>query len=303
MRLSSVLAAVDEVTDTASEAARSLNDEVAGLADATVRNLPFIVIGVLLAVVGYVLARLLAGGVTRTLRRTNADEAAVGVVSSIVRLAIVVGAVLLALSVAGVEVGPALAGLGIAGVAVAFALQGILENLIAGLILLARKPFRTGDQIITGEFEGTVEGLDLRVTRIIDYDGELVMVPNVDVYKSPLTNLTRRGKRRSRVLIGIDYRDDHDEAREVIRRSLEGLEGVVTEPAPQVLLTELADSSVNFEVRYWTEPDIGSVRFTQDRVLSAAKRAVEDAGMTIPWPIRTVVVDGGVRVERPETSR
>jgi small conductance mechanosensitive channel len=206
--------------------------------------------------------------------------------------------VLLALAVAGVPVGSALAGLAVIGVAVGLAVQGILENFIAGVILSFRRPFSAGDQIQTGEFEGTVEDIDLRVTRLVDYDGQQILIPNRDVYTNPLVNLTRRGRRRTTLVIGIDYRDDHDEARKVIREALVRVDGVLDAPAPEVLMTELGESSVNFEMRYWTEPQIHTVRSVQDRVLSATKRAVEDAGMTIPWPIRTLVPDGTFETTR-----
>ncbi|MBA2578360.1 MAG: mechanosensitive ion channel family protein [Euzebyaceae bacterium] len=263
-----------------------------------VANLPLIVVALVIGLIGIALGWLLAAAVRRGLSRTSADSMAVGIAGRIVRLAVVIGAALFALSVAGVEVGAALAGLGIAGLAVALALQGILENFIAGIILLIRKPFRVGDQVRTNEFEGTVTDLDLRVTKLLDYDGELVLIPNTLVYTSPLVNLTRRGARRTRVVVGVDYRDDHDASREVIRAAVAAVEGVLAEPAPEVLLMELGESSVNFEVRYWTLPDIRSVRHTQDRVLGEAKRAIADAGMTIPWPIRTLVLDAPLRIER-----
>lgn len=263
-----------------------------------VANLPILGIAIVVGVVGVVVALLFATLAQRGLRRAMADPVAAGLLGRILRVLAVVAALLLALAIAGVEVGPALAGLGLAGLALAFALQGILENFIAGLILLARKPFRAGDQIVTNDYEGTVQDIDMRVTKLVDYDGRLIHIPNVDVYTKPLTNLTRRGKRRTRVTVGVDYRDDHDAARRVIRKAVEAVEGVLGDPAVEVLLTELADSSVNFEVRYWTKPDIGSVRNTQDAVLSAAKRAIEDAGMSIPWPIRTLVHDSPLRVER-----
>lgn len=268
-----------------------VTETVRDLVEALLARLPLLAIAIVVGMIGIVFALALANMIERGLLRTSADAVAARLVVRILRLVLVVAVLLVALAIAGVEVGPALAGLGLAGLAIAFAVQGILENFIAGIILLVRKPFRAGDQIRTNDFEGTVEDLDLRVTRLIDYDGEIILIPNVDVYKQPLVNLTRRSSRRTVVVVGVDYRDDHDAAREVIRKAVAETEGVLAAPPPEVLLTELGSSSVNFEVRYWTLPDIRSVRYTQDRVLAAAKRAIQEAGMTIPWPIRTVVVD------------
>lgn len=273
-------------------------DTVESLYDGFWANLPIIGIALGLAVVGIVVAFTLASGLRRGLERTKADPVAIDFSVRLLRIFGVVAALLLGFAVAGVEVGPALAGLGLAGLAVAFAVQAILENFIAGIILLVRRPFRSGDQIRSGDYEGTVQDIDLRVTRLVDYDGVVVQIPNVDVYTNPVVNLTRRGSRRTTVVVGIDYRDDHDIAREVIRSAVAQVEGVLEDPAVEVLLTELAPSSVNFEVRYWTLPDIRSVRLVQDRVLSAAKRAVGDAGLTIPWPITTLMLEAPLPVEQ-----
>lgn len=280
---------VDEITDQA----RSFGEQLAA-------HLPRIAAGIATGVIAAVLVVLLAKLVERWLGRTRADQVAVVLVSRIVRLIGIIGALLLGLAVTGIAVGSVLAALAVVGVAVGLAVQGILENFIAGIILLIRKPFSSGDQIRSGEFEGTIEAIDLRVTRIIDYDGQLVLVPNRDVYNNPLVNLTRRGKRRTTVMVGVDYRDDHDDARAVILEAMRTVEGVLQHPEPQVLLTELGESSVDFEVRYWTRPDIASVRRTQDRVLAAVKRGIEDAGMTIPWPIRTLVPDGTFKTSRED---
>ena len=277
-------------------------DTVESLYEGFWSNLPIIGIALGLAVVGIVIAFTIASTVRRGLERTKADPVAIDFSVRILRIFGVLAAVLLGFAVAGVEVGPALAGLGLAGLAVAFAVQAILENFIAGIILLVRRPFRSGDQIRSGDFEGTVQDIDLRVTRLIDYDGVIIQIPNVDVYTSPVVNLTRRGKRRTTMVIGIDYRDDHDVAREVIRTAVTQVDGVLDDPAVEVLLTELAESSVNFEIRYWTLPDIRSVRHVQDRVLSAAKRAVTDAGLTIPWPITTLMVDAPLPVRQQDRS-
>ncbi len=259
-----------------------VTDKLNELYQAFLRSLPLIGIGLVVGIIAVAIALFLANLASRGLDRTGGDKIATNLIGRLVRFALVVIAVLFSLSVAGVPVG--------------LAVQGILENFIAGVILLIRKPFTAGDQIISGDYEGAVETIDLRVTHLIDYDGQLILIPNNDVYSTPLVNLTRRGARRSRMMIGVDYDDDHDAARDLIHEAVTGLEGVLDDPAPEVLLIELGDSSVNFEIRYWTDPDVGSVRRTQDRVLSAAKRALDDAGISIPWPIMTLKTDAPLRV-------
>jgi small conductance mechanosensitive channel len=261
------------------------------LAAGFVARLPVIGLALVILVLGLVATRYVVHGVQRGMRRGRIDESVQQLVVMVLRVGLVIGVVLFSLSVAGVSVGAALAGLGLAGLALAFALQSILENFVAGLLILIRKPFRRGDQIVTGDFEGTVQDIDLRVTRLVDYDGELLLVPNATVFTEPLVNLTRRGSRRTRVTIGIDYRDDHDAAGPLLVETVAGVDGVLAHPPPEALVTELGESSVDLEVRYWTSPDIRSVRHTQDRVLRACKSAIEDAGMTIPWPIRTLAPD------------
>ena len=284
------------------EATNVLVDSIEGLVEGLLRSLPLIIIGLVILVVGVLLARVIGRGTERAIRRAGGDQVVVNLGARLVRLAVVVAAVLLALSVAGVPVGAALAGLGIAGLAIAFALQSILENFVAGIILILRKPISHGEQVIVGEQEGTVDDIDLRVTRLVDYDGELVIIPNAEVFRSTIVNLTRRGKRRTRVVVGIDYRDDHDAAREVIEAAVAGVPGVLDTPAPQARCIALGESSVDFEVRYWTAPDIASVVDAQDGVLRSVKSAIEGAGMSIPWPIRTLSFDNTLTHTGPGTS-
>ncbi|MEX1177185.1 MAG: mechanosensitive ion channel domain-containing protein [Nitriliruptor sp.] len=278
-----------------------LREAVTQLGAGFVAWLPLLLLAILVLVLALIATRYAIRGVERGLRRARVDDTVQRLVTTLLRVALVIGSTLLALSIAGISVGAALAGLGLAGLALAFALQNILENFVAGLLILIRRPFHRGDQIISGDFEGTVEDVDLRVTRIVDYDGELVLVPNATVFTEPLINLTRRGRRRTRVTLGIDYRDDHDAAGRILREATAAVEGVLASPAPEALVTALGESSVDFEIRYWTDPDIRTVRHTQDRVLRACKTAIEGAGMTIPWPIRTLAPDkDALSVRRPE---
>jgi small conductance mechanosensitive channel len=262
-------------------------------------RVPLFVLATLVLVLALVAIRFLVGLVARVLNRERIDHSVQRLIVIVLRVGLVTAAILLALSIAGVQVGAALAAIGLAGLALAFALQNILENFVAGLLILMRKPFLRGEQIESNDHAGTVEDIDLRVTRLRDFDGELVLIPNADVFTHSIVNLTRLGKRRTRVVVGIDYRDDHDAARQVLLAAVREVPGVLPDPAPEVLVTELGDSSVDFEVAYWSAPDMLTVRRTRDAVLRACKSAVEAAGMTIPWPIRTLAADKHPLVVRP----
>jgi small-conductance mechanosensitive channel len=282
---------LENAPSTPSEAWDVVQAKLVEIWTGVLESLPVLLLALVILVVALMLALAAARAFSRGLARSNLDRSVAGLLARLVRLIAIVVAALFALSIVGVSVNSVLGLLAVAGIAIGLAVQGILENFIAGIILLIRKPMRSGEQVITGDFEGTVEDIDFRVTRLLTYDGTVVLIPNGQVFSNPLINLTRRGRRRTTLTVGVDYRDDHDAARSVIAEALAAVDGVLEDPAPEVLLTVLGESSVDFEVRYWTAPDIRSVRHVQDRVLSAVKTAIEAAGMTIPWPIRTLVVD------------
>lgn len=288
-----------QVPEDAGEAFDVMVETLQALWTAIIARLPLIAIAVVIVVLGALIAGYVARTTVRGMRRTNADAMVVSLTTKLVRIAIVVAFVLLALSVTGISVGALLASLGIAGLALAFALQNILENFVSGILLLSRKPFRAGDQIRIGELEGTVDDIDLRVTKLVDYDGELLLIPNADVFRSTLVNRTSRGMRRTVVTVGIDYRDDHGRARDVILSTVQTVEGVLKMPPPEVQAVALGESSVDFEARYWTDPRQADVLRIRDVVLRRVKTAIEEEGMTIPWPTRMLVFDGTPDPEGP----
>jgi small conductance mechanosensitive channel len=279
-----------DITDPGSVVER-LGDAVTDLANSMIAQVPLILLGTVVFVLGLLLVGLAHRGVVRATTARRADPAVARLIQVMTRIALVLLVSLLALSVAGVDVGSALAALGLAGLAIAFAIQSILENFIAGILILIRRPFRPGDQVRLGDYEGTVSDVNMRVTTLLQFDGEKVLLPNALVFNEPITNTTERGRRRSVAVVGVDYRNDHDRARELLLETVQGVEGVLPTPAPRVLLGELNESSVDFRLLYWTLPEQAEVNGVRDRVLGAAKSAIEDAGMTIPWPIRTLVLD------------
>jgi small conductance mechanosensitive channel len=180
--------------------------------------------------------------------------------------------------------------LGIGGIAVGFAFRDILQNFLAGIILLLHEPFRLGDQIKIDEFEGTVEAIESRATIIKTYDARRVVIPNAEVFTKSVTVNTAYEKRRSEHVVGIGYGDDIEAAKRVILDAVRGVEGVLDEPAPDALVTELADFSVQILVRYWVSPPSHTnMLHVRDQVISAIKRILNEAGIDMPYPTHQVL--------------
>ncbi|WP_373507974.1 mechanosensitive ion channel family protein, partial [Thiocapsa sp.] len=146
-----------------------------------------------------------------------------------------------------------LATLGIGSVAIGFAFKDILQNWLSGLLILWRQPFRSGDQIVSGGHEGTVEHIEARATLIRTYDGQRVVIPNSDIYTRSVVVRTAFPTRRSEYDVGIGYGDDLAKASRVILDALNGVEGVERDPAPEAIPWGLGQSSVNIRVRWWSD--------------------------------------------------
>ncbi|MGO4573294.1 mechanosensitive ion channel family protein [Microvirga sp. 2TAF3] len=206
---------------------------------------------------------------------------------SIIALGLLVVATIVFPSVKPADV---LATLGVGSIAIGFAFKDILQNWLAGLLLLLRQPFRQGDQIVVGRHEGTVESIEARATLIRTYDGKRVIIPNSSVYTESVTVNTAFERRRSGYDVGIGYGDDVGKACNVICQALEGLPGVEADPAPEAIPWELAGSSVNIRVRWWTEPQQADVVQARGRVIAAIKQALGEAGIDMPFPTNVVLL-------------
>ncbi len=185
----------------------------------------------------------------------------------------------------------ALGSLGVLSIAAGFAFQDILSNLLAGILLIFRQPFVTGDQIQVADVRGTVEGITIRETRIRTFQGHLVVVPNKDVYTSNIDVQTNQGHVRTDLAVGIEYDADLDMARELVMEVLTGTDGVLAEPAPQVELVGFGASSMDFMVRYWTSSQQADIRGTTDLVIQGIKERFDAAGIGFPFQVITLDAD------------
>ena len=201
----------------------------------------------------------------------------------------IIGAVI-ALGVMGLDFGALLGALGLTSVAIGFSLKDVLSNYISGVILLAARPFRIDDQVVIGDYEGTIAQVQLRATTMKTYDGRVVYIPNQEVFQASIINNTASPRRRSSVIVGIDYGEDISEAIAVISQALVGIKEVETNPSPDVLVNELAPSTVNLEVRFWVDSRRSGFLATTSRVAQAVKEALEEANIDMPTDIYTLIV-------------
>ena len=250
-------------------------------------------------VVGFVIARVLARLVRRTLHSTAATATITLILSRLTAAVVLFIAFNLAVQELGVSIGPLIGALGIAGLALAFAFQDILENLIAGFLMLIRRPIAVGDEIVTEGYLGRVDDIALRALEMTTLDGETVYIPNATVWKNPVTNITARPDRRTTLEVGVSYDADLDRAKEVLEHAVAGVEGVHPTPAPAAFVFGFGASSIDFAVRWWHDAPTADMWRIRDEVARAIKRALDEAGIEIPFPQRVLHTAEPVSVEDP----
>lgn len=180
--------------------------------------------------------------------------------------------------------------LGISGVAIGFAFRDILQNFLAGILILLTEPFQLDDQIIFKDFEGTVENIQTRATTIRTYDGRRIVIPNSELFTNSVTVNTAFENRRLEYDVGIGYGDDIAEAKRLILEAIHDTEGVLLEPAPDAIVVDLAASTVNIRARWWVKPPRrAEVLALQDKVLTAIKQKLTANGIDMPFPTQQIL--------------
>ena len=243
-----------------------------------------IALGALVVFVG--LGRLLRPLVRSRLARRRTPSFA-RVFAKVTSSAMTIAGLLLAVTIVFPSVRPVdvLTGAGVLTIAVGFAFQDILQNLLAGVLLLFREPFKGGDQIEVGEVVGTVEEINIRETVVTTFDGRRVLIPNAMVYTDVIRVQTAKRHIRASFVVGIAYEADMEEARRVAVEAMRSVDGVAAQPPPEVLYTEIGDSTLDLEVLFWCDAHELEMRRTVARGIEAVKRRFDQHGIEIPCPI------------------
>ncbi|NCC21595.1 MAG: mechanosensitive ion channel family protein [Alphaproteobacteria bacterium] len=264
--------------------------KVEAIANGFFRLLPNLVIGLLFFLFILVAARVIKYAIRHGAARRGREDLG-NVLGTLVQWIVGIFGFLIAVTiiVPGVGVSDLLTTLGISSVAIGFAFKDILQNLLAGVLILLRRPFRRGDQIVAGNFEGTVERIQTRATVIRTYDGRQVLIPNSVIYTSSVTINTAFDVRRSEYDVGIGYGDEIPAAVRTIREALREVEGVLPDPPPEAFVSDLAPAQVMIRVWWWTGPKQMDVLRTRGRVLATIREALAREAIDIPFPTTTIL--------------
>lgn len=248
--------------------------------------LPGVVAAILTLVLGLWLANFLAKKFRVLLEKREVDPTIRGFASSIVSAILKVLVFVIVITELGVETTSLAALIGAAGLAVGLSLQGSLSNFAGGVLVLLLKPFKAGDFIEAQGVSGTVKEISIFYTYLTTPNNQNIVVPNGQLSNNVVTNYTRHDTRRNNMIIGISYDSNIDVARKTLLSIVENHENVLKDPAPVVFVNELADSSVDLSMRFWTKTE--NFWPTHFHVMEQAKIQLEAAGCSIPFPQRDV---------------
>jgi small conductance mechanosensitive channel len=253
--------------------------------------LPRVAVAAVAFTLFFLAARGIRLAVRRVARAADLSQGAEVVLGRLARWLVVGVGALVALTVAvdSFTPGQFIQFLGIGSVAVGFAFHDILQNFLAGILLLLTEPFKIGDQIVVTAFEGTVESVETRATTIKTYDGRRVVIPNSSLFTQSVVVNTAFPVRRTEYQVGIGCSDDIGDAMRLILEAVRGVEGVLKQPAPDVLVAELGDFSVNIRARWWTDSVRSNLLQVQSRVITAIKESLISHGIDLPFPTHQVL--------------
>ncbi len=245
-----------------------------------------VVAAIIIFIVGRWVAKAVSNFIKKLMTKSKSDGTLVSFVGNLSYVALLAFVIIAALNQLGIYTASFIAVLATAGLAVGLALQGSLSNFAAGVLMIIFKPFKDGDYIEGGGTAGTVEEIQIFTTQLKSPDNKTIILPNAKMLGDNITNYTVKGTRRVELVFGIGYDDDIDKARQVIEDIIAQDDRVMKDPAPEVVVAELANSSVNLKVRVWTTADDywGFYFDTTETV----KKQFDAEGISIPFPQRDI---------------
>lgn len=237
---------------------------------------------IVVLLIGLWVIKIIMRGIKRIFEKRNMDPSLrpflTGIISALLKIMLVISVI----SMVGIEMTSFIAILGAAGLAVGMALSGTLQNFAGGVMILLFKPFKVGDYVAAQGYEGVIKEIQIFNTIMTTVDNKTVIIPNGGLSTGSMVNYSTEPQRRVDFSFGIGYSDDIDKARQIILDLATKNDKVLKDPAPFVMVSELADSSVNFATRLWVNaPDYWDVFFYMNE---SVKKEFDKNGVSIPFP-------------------
>ena len=245
--------------------------------------LPNVFIALVLLFIFWVASKVVQKILSVALTRMNIVRQAQMLILRATRVAIYIFAILTVADQLMINITSLLAGVGVIGLALSFAAQDTVGNIISGVVIIIDVPFKEGDWISLGQMHATVTEIRLRTTVLTTFDNEIVVVPNKQISQERIVNYTITPKSRVKVPIGIAYKEDMQRTRNILLETVKGDERILLDPPPYVIVTDLGASSVNMQLRFWTEDPLLNYTLMWEYT-ERCKQAMDLAGIQIPFP-------------------
>jgi len=271
-------------------------EKIEGWVNTFITMIPNMVVSIILFIIFLLLARYGSQLLTKLFSKASDNKALKNLFSTTTYASILGIGLFIILGVLGLDkaVTSLLAGIGVLGLALGFAFQDIAANFVSGIILVFRRPFKIGDLIEVKGILGEVSRTNLRVTILETFQGQEVHIPNKHVIQDAIYNYTVLKRRRIDISVGISYGDDLENVEKIVVETIKGLDGVIDHDNIGFDYSEFASSSINFNIRFWIEyPGQPGYLTMRSKAIKAIKNAFDKAGITIPFPIRTL--DFGIK--------
>ncbi len=266
----------------------NLSEGLQDLLSQLILFLPKLMVSLVVFVLTLTAAAFLSRFVRKTLEERKASPELTLLMQKISRWTTIIVGCIVALQQVDFDVTAFLTGLGFLGFTLGFAIQDVSKNFIAGLLLLLQQPFNIGDAIRVGDLAGNVVTIDLRATELRTSSGKRMLIPNADVFTSPLINYGHVSQRLVDISAGVSYDSDLEFVRQTALKAIAGIVGVHQDPAPNLVFDNLGPSTVDFTIYYWIDRKQTSVPEAQDAAVNAIKSAFEEAHIDMPFPTQVV---------------
>jgi small conductance mechanosensitive channel len=294
-----------EAPDSVADVVLTLQETLAGIWKDFIEHMPYLIAGVLVLFLTWGIANLFSKLGNRLFQSKKIRSSFKELIIRLITIAIWIGGLLLAAMIwfPGLTPTKALGGLGIVSIAIGFAFQDMFANFFAGILLLWRFPFENGDFIECQGITGKVESVNVRMTEIRLTTGELVLVPNSTLFKNPVNVLTNKPFRRITVITGVAYGENISESVAVIQKAVNGCSTVELSKPVEIFPQAFGESSIDIEVTWWTGNKPVDIRRSRGEVVTAVKNALDEAGIEIPFPYRTLTFKEPIAVQRKNVDK